>query len=88
MTTDKRINPKARTVLDWVLHERERQRELWGEDESHDASHTPQDWITILTYYLGRAAYNAPPYRLQREEFKKRLVQISAICLAALEAME
>jgi len=80
-----------RTVLDQILEERTYQRNRWGDD--HDLYHTKEDWMIILTSYLGKAASDAHPYRSTDDPaamraFKKRLVQTAAICVAALEALE
>ena len=80
-----------RAVLDRILKEREYQRSRWGDD--HDLGHSKEDWLIILTTYLGKAASDSHPYRSKDDPeslkaVKKRLIQTAAICMAALEALE
>ena len=74
-----------------VLHEREFQRQRWSTD--HDKQHSTSDWVSILAVYLGKAAISSEPYcatndSKSKELFKKRLIQLSAICIAAIESMD
>jgi hypothetical protein len=82
-------NRKTRDALDGVLEEREYQRNRWG--TPHDQQHSRADWLTILTVYSGKIAENVTPYAASDDKeslrgFRKRLTQMAAICLAALEA--
>jgi hypothetical protein len=78
---------RMRAAINEVIYERNYQVERWGTD--HDKKHSPQDWATILTVWIGKAASRTPPYAASdNEEFRKRLVQIAAICVAAMEALE
>jgi hypothetical protein len=82
-------NAQQRGVLDAVLQEREYQRQRWHSDQHHQQS----DWLAIMTVWLGKIASEAPPYRdpsnpEAAKAFKKRITQLTAIGLAALEAME
>ena len=81
-----------RTAINEIIHERNFQMARWGTD--HDKAHTLQDWSVILTVWLGKATSHAPPYTDQRDAtkdiqaFRKRLVQLAAICVAAIEALD
>lgn len=80
---------RQRASLEEVIKEREYQSSRWG--APHDKQHSEEDWITILTVWLGKTASELPSYRLHndpegRKAFRKRLVQLTAIGLAALEA--
>lgn len=82
---------RMRTAIDEIIHERHYQNARWGTD--HDCAHTMQDWISILTVWLGKAASQAPPYTVaddksNRAAFRKRLVQLAAISVAAIEALD
>lgn len=80
----------ARKVLEGVLEERDYQRSRWTQDKER----TLQDWACILGTWAGKVqsttynpngAVNSPE---ARQAFKKRVTQLGAICLAALEALE
>ena len=79
----------AKKVLDLVLSERDYQRQRWGDD--HDKGHTLAEWLAILTVYMGKIANEVPPYRESSPQataaFLKRLAQLTAIGLAAQEAV-
>ena len=77
-----------RIALNAVLKERDKQRAQWGAE--HDKTHDVTDWHTILSVFLGKLGYETPLYQqtgFDKEKAKKRLVQISAIALAAVEAL-
>lgn len=76
------------TVLDMIEVERERQDDIWGEQ-----NHGPTDWITILAEEVGEAAEEAlglrfgpglyPGTSLQR--YIKELTEVAATATAAIE---
>lgn len=80
----------ARRAVDGVLEERDYQRERWTTDQER----TLQDWACILGTWTGKiqsTTYNpqgAVDTPEARQAFKKRVTQLGAICLAALEAVE
>ncbi len=85
---DKRMRAELRRAIDEILGEREHQNKKWGAD--HDREHTPEEWVTILSVYLGKAAYETPLYMhgpINKATFRKRLCQIAAIAAAAMEAI-
>ena len=67
-----------------MLKERDYQTKKWSLE--YDKEHTLQDWSTILTSYNGKVAATTEIYRDDRKAFRKRVTQLAAICLAALEA--
>jgi hypothetical protein len=75
-----------RRALNRVLEERDHQIKRWTPE--HDRRHTTQDWSTILTSYNGKVASTTSLYLDDKEAFKKRVTQLAAICLAALEAVD
>jgi len=83
---------QMRAAIHEIVHERNYQMARW--DTDHDKAHTMQDWAVILTVYLGKASSHAPPYTDQKDPkkdiqaFRKRLVQLAAICVAAIEALD
>ena len=76
-------------VLDLVLTERDYQRQRWTDE--HDKKHTPTEWFAILTVYMGKLASETSPYKNDTPQsniaFLKRLTQLTAIGLAAQEAL-
>jgi len=81
-----------RQALELLYREMEFQSERWGSE--HDKEHTPEEWMTIIMVYVGKAAHQTAPYtegsdpNRSNQQFKKRLVQLGAICASALAAME
>lgn len=90
---DRRVaeSTRKRQAIDEILKEREYQMGRW--DTEHDKKHSKEEWLTILVVWIGKAAHYVFPYaavadRESKVGFRKRLIQVAAICLAALEAME
>jgi hypothetical protein len=59
--------------------ERERQEKLHG--LTFDERNTPNDWVACISQAAGKAVTRP----LDKEEFRKRLLHVAAICVAALE---
>jgi hypothetical protein len=76
---DDRIS--TRRAIDLVLEEHEYQRKLYGAER--DSQHTPIEWVTILASWLGKAGIAA--LNGDTVGYKKRLIQVTAIGLSALE---
>lgn len=72
-------------ILEEIRAERERQIDEMGYDGQQDLLKSPEDWITLIMIYLAKAA-GAPMYGEPREIWDKRLVQVAALCIAAIEA--
>ena len=82
LAQDKRKRMRQRQAIDAILKEREYQRQRWSDDQRK----TMVQWIGILAVYVGKAAQETPLYRENAlESFRKRIVQIGAICAAILE---
>lgn len=77
-----------RRIISQVSQEREYQRRRWTDEA--DRRRTPAEWIAVLSIFLGKAAMETPLYqaKLSTTSFKKRIVQIAAICMAILEAID
>lgn len=69
-------------IFEQIQAERERQDMKWGQGID-DASHF-HDWITYITAYLGKA-YTYPMYP---SNFRKRMIQVAALAVAAVEALD
>jgi len=66
-------------ILQEVVYEREYQDGKWGAE--FDRLNTPNDWVAYLAAYVGKAV--TLPWN--RTEFRKRVLQVAAICFAILE---
>ena len=82
---------KRRRAVDAVLEERVYQKGRWTPE--HDKKHSTQDWASIMAVYTGKVASSTYPYdyvdsEQGKETFKKRVTQLAAICLAALEMVD
>lgn len=83
----------TRDAMGSVLAERMAQNDKWGEQ-----SHSPIEWMAILTEEVGEAAkealefhWNGKHYFRDREEvlmrYRAELVQVAAVAVAALESL-
>lgn len=68
-------------LLSAVLAERNRQRTIWS--ANHDRDHTGEGWVTVLSVVLGKVA--AAEHGGGPHEIEKRLIQLAATAMAALE---
>lgn len=68
-------------LLSAVLAERNRQRVMWG--DQHDREHTGEGWVTVLASVLGQVA--SAEHGGGPAEMEKRLIQLAAVAMAALE---
>ena len=84
MNEERRCDAAARRVLVAVLDERDHQRNRWSPEQ--DVLHSHFEWITVLSGWLGKAATCA--IGGDAAGLRKRLVQVTAIGLAAIEAID
>lgn len=78
-------------VANEVVVERIRQREAESWSEDHDDLHTVNDWVALIVRYSGRAmdaAEMADVSMLYRPVYRRRLVQVAAIAVAAVESLD
>jgi len=84
---DRRAKERLRSVIDQIVEERDYQLRRW--DTQRDQHHAPEDWLGIMTVWLGKVASECKPYNENpNTAFKKRVAQLAAICAAALENLE
>lgn len=69
-------------IFEAISAERDYQDGVWG--TKFDDKNTPNDWATFLTQYAGKVA----PLQMETEVYRKNLVKVAAIAVAALEALE
>lgn len=72
-----------KSTLALISAEREHQIERWG-DPSHDDQHEPLDWTDIIETYNLKAYHDAADG--DDDEFRRRMVQIAALAVAAIES--
>lgn len=75
-----------RRAVDAVLKERDYQTKKWG--EHHDEGHSMEAWAVIMSVYSGKVARTTEIFKNDEAAFVKRVTQLAAICLAALEATD
>lgn len=66
-------------ILEDIRKEREYQQHKWGDD--FDIKNTPNDWITYIICYLGKAV--TMPWNPC--VFRASLVKVATLCCAAIE---
>lgn len=69
-------------IIDAIEAEREYQDSRWG--TSFDDKNTANDWVAYITCYLGKAV--TLPWN--QEQFRKALIKVAALSVAALESLE
>lgn len=81
---------KRDSILKEIVAERERQLVDVAGAEA-DIQRPATDWVGVLSIWLGKAGQETELYRgrsFSRTMFRSRLVQIAAICVAAIEALD
>ncbi len=63
-----------------ILSERYRQDEKWG-GPGHDDQHGPHNWIAYIVRHAGRAVM----WPWDRSLFRKQMVKVGALAIAAIE---
>lgn len=92
MENSQSVNGRPLTVLDEVIAERARQDGKWGVQR-----HNPFIWMSILgeevgeanealleSHFAGNVGYNGG----SMEEYRKELIQVAAVAVAAVEACD
>lgn len=74
-----------RLLVAEVLSEMERQDKKYG--VAHDGKNHPNDWIAVLAGRLGRV-FDASNDAIGTATFRRRLIQLAAVALAAVRAMD
>lgn len=75
-------------IIAEVVAERERQDALahGGDTEAFDKGNSRNDWIAYLNAYSGRAAQKVYRNEVERQEFRRNMVKVAALAVAAIEA--
>jgi hypothetical protein len=75
----------AERALQEVLNELSYQKRRWS--SLHDQRHTAKEWALIASNYAGKVATCAVNGD-DVDEVRKRLAQLAAVCLSALEFLK
>jgi hypothetical protein len=82
----------ARTslVLLEIGTERDRQKTLahGGDTEEFDRGNSQNDWVAYITAYAGRASEKVARNEKHGEDFRKNMVKVGALAVAAIEAYD
>lgn len=73
-------------VYEDIREEHKRQDEEWGGPQ-HDDDHHRGDWILMISKFVGKAA-NAAMIRSSYFIWRGLLIQIAALCVAAVESAD
>jgi hypothetical protein len=71
------------------LEERDYQLQRWTVED--DRAKTPEEWLSVLSVYMGKLAMETPQYQRSNftmAKFRKRVQQLAAIGAAILEATD
>lgn len=63
-----------------IAEERGAQDVLWGNE--HDDQHDPEDWVGFI---IKHAKKSDPSFHLDKEIFRKQMVRVAALAVAAIE---
>lgn len=75
---------RLRHAIISIMQERVRQDTRWGDD--HDSGHSDTEWAALISEYSGKLSRAASfEYGEDQGVVHRRLVQVAALCLAALE---
>jgi hypothetical protein len=75
------INKRSNIFVE-ISNERDYQDGKWGKE--NDDRNTPNDWIAYITAWTGKA-YKYPSCK---DNFRKNMVKVAAIAVAAVEACD
>lgn len=69
-----------------IDQERDYQDALWG-GATHDDKHNSHDWVAFINVYLGDAV-NCDKWDFNPELFRKAMIKVAALAVAAIEWTE
>jgi hypothetical protein len=70
------------TILNDISYERDYQEGKWGDE--FDKKNTPNDWLTYIGAYTGKAF----TFPFDPDVFRASLVKVAALCVAAIEQLD
>jgi hypothetical protein len=69
-------------VFEAISRERDYQDDKWGSD--FDNKNTPNDWVSYIAIYLGKAV----TFPWDRKTFRTAILKVATLCVAILEREE
>ena len=75
------------SIIEEVIQERIRQRELafGGDTDAFDKQNSQNDWVAYISAYVGRAAEKCLQNEREGETFRRNMVKVAALAVAAIE---
>lgn len=82
------MSKTTKTILVEILHERERQDEMWGEQNHH-----PLLWFSIIGEEFGEMCHAYNEFTFEEdgnhlEDMQREAIQVAACCVAMLECLD
>lgn len=77
------MNVKQAKIMVEACEERIRQDKKWGGSE-HDDLHSTHDWYDFIRSQVSENE----PFRHNRTEFRRRMVKVAALAMAAIESFD
>lgn len=74
------------SIIVEIANERARQDALWGND--FDDKNTANDWGQFIVNYLGKATYDGRKKEYSPEKFRKNMLIVATLAVAAVEAVD
>jgi len=71
-------------ILQEIKDERAYQDGRWG-GHAHDDQHGPNEWIAFITAYAGKAFYCCDEHPADLLEFRRNMIKVAALAVAAVE---
>jgi len=80
-------SPEQYTIVEQLLAERVSQDQQWGGPD-HDDAHTRREWLGFVEEHATRArkAIGRRQQAIDLDEYRRRLVVIAALAIAAIES--
>ena len=69
-------------ILQEIIEERENQ------DDSQDLGWSQNEWVGIITGYLGRATHIRQEQPGSSRALRRVFIKVAALCIAAIEALD
>jgi NTP pyrophosphatase (non-canonical NTP hydrolase) len=70
-------------IIEEIIEERKNQEAKWGEQ-----NHSPDYWMVILMEEVGEACHEICGKFTDLQAYRKELVQVAAVAVAALESFD
>lgn len=75
-------------IIDEIVAERQRQKDVVVPDDNFDAANSQGDWVSFVTAYAGRASQRVFRNKREGQGFRSSMVKVAATAIAAVEAFD